>query len=427
MKAIEGASITSAQGYHATGLHAGIKKKAGALDLALLVSEADCAAAAVFTTNKVKAAPVLYDQEVLSRTGPAGPAAARIRALVVNSGNANACTGQQGLENTRNTAKRTAQLLSQRPGAVGAVEPEQVLVMSTGVIGMQLNMPALLGGLEQAVSKLQSEVEGGALAAQAIMTTDTRPKRYGMELELSGKRVVVAGMSKGAGMIHPNMATLLATIVTDAAVSPPVLQAIIHHAVDRSFNMISVDNDTSTNDTLLLLANGVAGNVEINQADGADFRTLQEAVTQVAIALAQMIVRDGEGATKFITVHVKGAPRVEDARRVVDAISCSALVKTAIYGKDANWGRIVCAAGYSGAPIEIERVNLWFSNPDSAEPMLLLEKGTPIPMDEVRARAILEETDVNITLDLGLGSAEAIGWTSDLSHEYVSINADYRT
>lgn len=428
MQNIPNGTIAEVAGLTAAGVHCGLKPD-GALDLALLASEQPCTAAAVFTMNRVKAAPVLYDQALLTRNPTA------IRAVVVNSGNANAVTGDQGMTDARRMAELTAEAAD--------CEPDQVWVMSTGVIGVPLDMAKIAAGITRAADALSPD--GGHDAARAIMTTDTVPKEVAVRVPLSGGWVTVAGIAKGAGMIHPNMATMLAVVATDAAVPATLLDNVLRQAVDRSFNCITVDGDTSTNDTVLLLANG-AGGVSIEDPSSADTRQLQEAVTAVATTLAQKIVRDGEGATKFVTIHVTGAPTAGEAKQVATSVARSSLVKTALHGEDANWGRVLAAIGYSAVEIDPSRIGLWFAAGGTVEELggakeelegkleefgarslELVRAGRPHDVDEARAAEILAGEDINITIDLGLGTAEATVWTCDLSFEYVRINAHYRT
>jgi glutamate N-acetyltransferase / amino-acid N-acetyltransferase len=402
---IDSGSVTDVQGVRACGVRAGIKKKAGVPDLALVVSERPAACAGVFTTNRFQAAPVLYDRSTID-ANPRG-----IRAIVVNSGCANACTGPEGLDDARRTAALAAAALG--------LAADQVLVMSTGVIGQRLPMDKVESGVALAAQALSAD--GGHDAARAIMTTDTHPKEAAVRLMIGGRAVTVAGMVKGAGMISPNMATLLSTVITDAAVAPAALQAMLEYAVTRSFNSITVDGDMSTNDTLLLLANGVAGNAEITGRESADYVPLCEAVTAVAVELAKAVAFDGEGATKRVTIEVKGGRSREEAHQAAMSVAKSPLVKTAIYGRDANWGRVLCAVGYSGVPVEPANVDLWLGD------LHLVKAGRPFDVNEERAAAILAGADVTFTVDMGMGDACAIVWTCDFSHEYVSINADYRT
>jgi glutamate N-acetyltransferase/amino-acid N-acetyltransferase len=412
-------------GFRFAGVACGLKPQTAAyggraLDLALIVSDAPCAAAGVFTQNRFPAAPVLYDKQVLQTN------AAAMRAVVINAGNANACTGQQGLAD----ATRMAALAE----AALALPAGSALVMSTGVIGLPLPMDKVEAGVSEAALLARSETgqskegrelhiavaglrpshDGVQLAAQAIMTTDTRPK-------LAARRVGDAsllGIAKGAAMIHPNMATMLAVVVTDAAVAPVDLNAALRRAVERSFNAISVDGDTSTNDTVLVLANGLAGPV-----DPAAF---EAALTGVCTDLAQQIVRDAEGASKFITVRVSGAASEAEARQAAQTIATSVLVKTAVYGGDPNWGRVLAAAGRSGVDLDPARAALWFSGDGGAE-YQVVAAGAPLAYDEGEAARIFTCRDLLIHLDLGAGAADATVWTSDLTHDYVSLNAHYRT
>lgn len=389
--------VTAAAGFKAAGVACGLKKT-GALDLALVASESDCATAGVFTTNRVQAAPVLYDRNLLNSNRDT------IRAVVINSGCANACTGEPGLEDTRNTARAAASALGGRP--------EQVLVLSTGVIGVRLNMDKIHAGISNASKYLSAE--GGSDASKAIMTTDTRQKLS--QLQLAGYSI--GGMAKGAGMIHPNMATLLSVITTDAKISPDHLDQTLRVAVTQSFNRISVDGDMSTNDTLLVLANGASG-AEVKSKEELDRFT--NGLTLVAQDLAKQVARDGEGATKFVEIVIRGADTEANAVRVARSIANSPLVKTAIYGADANWGRVVCAAGYSGVAVAPEKMKLWFGD------IQVFADGTPTNYLESDSTAAISGTEVSIRLDLGMGNAATTVWTCDLSHDYVTINGRYRT
>ena len=397
-------TVTTVPGFLAAGVACGIKAD-GELDLALVAAERPCAAAGVFTCNRFAAAPVLYDRALLA----ADPN--KLRAVVINSGCANACTGEEGLADAREMAALAARALGCAPSAV--------LVMSTGVIGVRLPMGKLRSGIPAAAQALS--IGGGETAARAILTTDTRPKACAVRTWIRGRPVTVGGMAKGAGMIHPNMATLLALIATDAMASPQVLQAILQQAVARSFNAITVDGDTSTNDTLLLLANGQAGYPGLADAEASDAAVLAEAVEAVATHLAQDIVRDGEGASRFVTIVVRGAVDDADAHRAAMAVARSPLVKTAIYGGDPNWGRVLCAVGYSGAEVDPARAALWFGD------LALVDGGQPLDYDEGRAAEILRQPEVTIRVDLRLGQGQATVWTCDLTHGYVDINAHYRT
>ncbi|MFZ2517944.1 MAG: bifunctional glutamate N-acetyltransferase/amino-acid acetyltransferase ArgJ [Anaerolineae bacterium] len=398
-------------GFVASGVAAGIKRT-GALDLALIVSELPCAAAAVFTQNKFAAAPVEYDRHILTVNSDA------MQAVLINSGCANACTGVEGLAN----ARRMAELAEQALG----LPPTACLVMSTGVIGVQLPLEKLLRGVPDAVNALAAD--GLDRAAAAIMTTDTRPKTARGQFTLaSGETVHLWGMAKGAGMIHPNMATMLSVVLTDAAITPAALDRALRHAVDRSFNAVTVDGDTSTNDTLAVLANGAAGNASLTP-DSADFMAFQHALTTVCLSLAQQIVRDGEGATKFAAITVSGAASDADARLAAKAVAHSPLVKTALYGGDANWGRILAAVGYSGAQVDPDRVALHFGSAAfNLTPLQVVAAGQPLPYDEAAATARFTQPEIEVLIELGLGAGQATVWTCDLSHAYVDINGHYRT
>jgi glutamate N-acetyltransferase/amino-acid N-acetyltransferase len=401
--------FTLAPGFRAAATACGLKTSsamaASNLDLALVASDRACSAAGVFTTNRVKAAPVLYDQEVLAAN------AADIRAIIANAGNANACTGARGLDDARRMAALTAAELGCRPA--------QVLVLSTGVIGRHLDMAKIAHGINELASP--RALHGAIHAARAIMTTDTRPKVSSQQATFAGRTVTISGFAKGAGMIHPNMATMLAILTTDAAIAPELLQAALRRAVDYSFNRVSVDGDMSTNDTVLLLASGAAG----APIDSDALPAFTRALTSVCVDLAQQIARDGEGATRLVEITVTGAPDEAQAHLVANAIARSLLVKTAIHGGDPNWGRIICAAGYSGAAIDPERLHLAFGPPDA--PLVVVAAGLPTDYDERAAAALLREDPVHIQLDLGLGTAQATVWTCDLSAEYVAINAHYTT
>ncbi len=395
------------RGFQAAGIAAGIKKT-GAPDLALITSERDCVAAALFTTNKVQAAPVLRDKSLLAGPNPA------LRAVIINAGCANACTGARGLADAEETARLVAEALTHTRSiaAAGAISAAQVFTMSTGVIGVPLPMDKLRAGIPIAVRQLSAN--GLADAARAIMTTDTRPKMAGVQRGAWR----IAGIAKGAGMIHPNMATLLCCVLTDARIEPALLQESLQRAAAVSFNRIVVDGDTSTNDTLLALANGASGMDIETPGQRAAF---EQALTEVCVNLAQEIVRDGEGVTKFITLHITGARDTQMADAVGRSIARSPLVKTAFYGEDANWGRVIAAAGYSGAEVDPNKMTLWFG------PVKVFEAGVPADYNEADATAAIKLSEIEVRLDLGLGEAEATLWTCDLSHEYVTINGNYRT
>lgn len=388
--------VTAPTGFRAAGVACGLKKT-GALDLALVVSDSNCACAGMFTTNRVRAAPVLYDQATLAHNNRT------IRVVIANSGCANACTGDAGLNDTRTTAEETAKTLG--------IRTDQVLVLSTGVIGQRLNMDVIRAGILQAASSLQ--YDGGADASRAIMTTDTKPKTF----EVQGSQFTIGGMCKGAGMIHPNMATMLAVITTDAKIAPDLLDKALRAAVNKSFNRISIDGDMSTNDTALLLANGASG-YTIGEKEIGEFT---EALMQVATNLAKQLVRDGEGVTKFVELKITGAHDEAAAVRVAKSIANSPLTKTALYGGDANWGRVIAAAGYSGVAVEPAKMKLWFGDVN------VFANGMPTNFDEADSTKAIAGSDVFIRLDLGQGDASTTVWTCDLSHDYVTINGKYRT
>ena len=410
-------SFTFAPGFRAAAVACGLKTssvmEASDLDLALVAAEQPCSAAGVFTTNRVKAAPVLYDQEILVAN------AGGIRAVITNAGNANAVTGPRGMDDARRMAACTAEALGCRP--------DQVLVLSTGVIGRHLDMEKVTRGIAEITSP--AAYQGAPYVARAITTTDTCPKVASGRLVVGGRTITISGCCKGAGMIHPNMATLLAIVTTDALAAPDVLQVALQAAVARSFNRISVDGDTSTNDTLLLLASGAAG-VAIDQASLPTFTAELE---RVCTSLAKQVARDGEGATRLIEIRVTGADSEAQAHMVANSIARSPLVKTAVHGGDPNWGRVLCAAGYSGAAIDPERLSLTFGPADrpgdryDSPAVQVVANGLPTTYDQRAARAALVCDPVLITLDLGLGDAQAIVWTCDLTAEYVAINAHYTT
>jgi glutamate N-acetyltransferase/amino-acid N-acetyltransferase len=398
-------SVTTPRGFTAAAAHAGLKSD-GAPDVALLVSATSCAAAGVFTKNVFRAAPVAYDADLLAeRPG-------RIRAVAMNARVANACTGASGIA----AARAMAQAAEQAAG----LPARTALVLSTGVIGTPLPLEQVAEGLRQAAGRLAAD--GGLDAARAIMTTDTRPKHCAVRFETPGGMVTVGGIAKGAGMIHPDMATLLAVLTTDAAGEPATLQPLLRRVADRSFNAISVDGDTSTNDSVLLLASGASG-VDPSR-DGAVWKMFEDAVQQVARVLALAIVADGEGASKVLEIQVGGAVSEAAAREVGRAIARSTLVKTAIYGGDPNWGRVLAAAGTAGVPLAVERLSLQAAAAD--EPWLTLASGgaTANP-DAGAAREIFRQKTIRLRVDLGLGRAEAVVWTCDLTPDYVRINADY--
>jgi glutamate N-acetyltransferase/amino-acid N-acetyltransferase len=405
-------------GFKAAGVRCGIKKKPDVLDFAMIASEVPCNAAAVFTTNAFKAGPVLACQHVLQH------AANDVHGVVINSGCANACTGPEGLKHAQETIS-----YAQKFGVKNS------LVMSTGVIGPFLPMEKIRRGVELSSAALTTDQSGWEAASRAIMTTDTVPKLHSRTYTIgNGKQFTIAGMCKGSGMIHPNMATMLSVVATDIRIDQKVLQSALSYAADRSFNSVSVDNDTSTNDTFAVLANGQSPDFTvgdtISSTSSPAFTQFQDCLTDFSVELATMLARDGEGATKFVTIQVVGARDYAEAKLVAKSVANSALVKTAMYGQDANWGRVVCAVGYSGANIQPDRVNMWFVDEtnDSAEKNLhLLKDGRPFDTNEERATELVRRENITVRVDLGQGAASATVWTCDYSVDYVHINADYRS
>lgn len=394
---VEG-GITAPQGFLAAGVSAGIKKKG--LDLAVVFSSQPASAAGVFTLNRVQAAPVVLSRQNLKLSR------GRARAVLLNSGCANACTGERGMHDALISARCLASHLD--------VDPSRILVASTGVIGSFLPVPKMLKGISGAVNALNSR--GGNAAARAIMTTDTCEKSIAVEGRIAGKTVRIGGMAKGAGMIHPQMATMLSVLTTDAQMPPGELQRLLRRASDRTFNCLTVDGDTSTNDTVLILANG-ASNVPI--ADNRSLSVFEKGLTMVCEGLAKSIARDGEGATKFVEIVVRGAADFDSARKVAKTIAHSSLVKTALYGEELNWGRILCAAGYSGVPFDPERIAL------SLNGIPVFRNGSPVGATRSRAGKAMKDHDLRIEVDLAGGRSTARVWTCDLSREYVNINASY--
>ena len=407
MKKIEG-GITAAKGFQAAGGAAGIKKQ-GVKDMALVYSEVPCVAAGTFTTNIVKAAPVKWDQEIVYNHPTA-------QAIVCNSGIANACTGEEGYGYCRKTAEAASAALS--------IPEDSVLVASTGVIGKQIPIDKLTAGIEALAGKKNDTLENGTEAAKAIMTTDTFPKELAVTIEVGGKTVTIGGMAKGSGMIHPNMCTMLAFITTDAVITKDALQKALSEDVGDTYNMISVDGDTSTNDSVVLLANGMAENPEITYGT-EDYKNFAEALHTINEYLAKKIAGDGEGATALFEVKAVGYESVEQAKTLAKSIVCSNLTKTAIAGHDANWGRILCAMGYSGAQFDPEKVDLFFES--KAGKIQIIENGTAVDYSEAEATKILSETEVTAIADVKMGDKTATAWGCDLTHEYIEINADYRS
>ncbi len=406
MKQIEG-GITAPKGYRASGVWCGIKKKS--LDMTVLFSDVPAQAAGAFTRNIVRAAPVEWDSRIITSGKP-------VRAVVVNSGNANACTGAQGMKDTSAMAEMLA--------AEAGITADEVLVCSTGVIGVPMPMQKTAQGIKDAFRALGTSPDDASRAAQAILTTDTFVKEYAVEIDIKGTSVRIAGIAKGSGMIHPNMATMLSFILTDAGLEEGLLQKLLGASIEDSYHMISVDGDTSTNDTVLALANGCSGAPVITEGS-PELRTFKEAFDAVNSYLARQIVLDGEGATKCIEVSVTGACSKEDARAAAKSVITSNLVKTALFGEDANWGRILCAMGYSGASFDPSKAKLQIES--SAGSLLLLEQGSPVAFDEDEAKRVLKERDICIKVTLQDGSSEAAAWGCDLSYEYVRINGEYRS
>ncbi len=401
MKEVAG-GITFPKGFKAAGVKAGIKKN-GKEDVALVFSTVEATWAGRFTTNKFPAAPVLVSKAALKKVSG--------RAVILNAGCANACTGEQGLIDAQNTAKQVASLLD--------ISMDAVVVASTGVIGVPLPMEKLSAGVRQAVAELSEY--GGEKASQAIMTTDTFVKTCGFVEEIGGVPVRFGGMSKGAGMICPNMATVLGLITTDAAVSPDVLQKALTEAVEVSFNRITVDGDMSTNDMLVVLANGMAGNPQVNSLVGPEYEAFAATLKAAALNLAKKVARDGEGATKFIEIEVQGALNMADARKAGMAIANSPLVKTAFFGQDPNWGRILCAAGYSGAELSPEKTTL------SIGGVQIVEAGLGAKFDEKELRQAMAEREIKVVINLAVGNVSTTVYTCDMSYEYVKINGEYTT
>ena len=400
--------VTAAKGFMAAGVEAGIKYQ-NRKDMAMVYSKTPCRAAGVFTTNVVKAAPVLWDKEVVESEWEA-------QAIVVNSGIANACTGKLGYEYCRETAGAAADALE--------ISPQSVLICSTGVIGMQLPMEKMTEGVRMLAKAIKPGEEAGTDAAKAIMTTDTRNKQVAVKVTIGGKEVTIGGMCKGSGMIHPNMCTMLAFVTTDVNISKKLLQEALSADVQDTFNMVSVDGDTSTNDTLLVLANGQAENPEITEK-GADYDTFVEALHYVNETLAKKIAGDGEGATALFEVKVIHADNKEDAKTLAKSVITSSLTKAALFGHDANWGRILCALGYSGAKFDPEAIELYLES--SAGKILIFKDGMAADYSEEEAIRILSCSEVTALVDMKMGEAEATAWGCDLTYDYVKINADYRS
>lgn len=407
MKQIKG-GVTAAKGYEAASTAAGIKYK-DRTDMALIYSQAPCVSAGTFTTNVVKAAPVKWDKKLVE-------SGAAVQAVVVNSGIANACTGEEGMGYCKDTAAAAAAALS--------IPADSVAIGSTGVIGMQLPMDKVTAGIQALAGKKNASILSGTEAAKAIMTTDTCEKEFAVEFEIDGKTITIGGMAKGSGMIHPNMCTMLAFLTTDAAITKEALQKALSEDVEDTYNMISVDGDTSTNDTVLLLANGLAENPEITYGSEA-YQKFVKALHEVNEHLAKKMAGDGEGATALFEVKMIGCESVKQAKTLAKSVVCSNLTKAAIAGHDANWGRILCAMGYSGAQFDPEKVDLFFES--RAGKIQIIENGTASDYSEEEATKILSEPEVTAIADVKMGDAKATAWGCDLTHGYIDINADYRS
>ena len=404
IKFIEG-GVCASKGYTASGVHCGIRRSQSKKDLALIVSEVKANAAAVYTTNLVKGAPLLVTRSHLAN--------GQAQAILCNSGNANTCNAN-GVEVAEKMCEMLANALP--------VAAEDVVIASTGVIGQPLNLEPIAAGIAPLVAGLSAE--GCDAAAEGIMTTDTVKKEVAVSFELGGKTCHIGGIAKGSGMIHPNMATMLVFLTSDVAISPELLQKAIREDIAGTFNMVSVDGDTSTNDMLVLMANGLAGNPEIVTED-ADFKTFMEALGTVTVALCRMIAGDGEGATKLLECKVSHARDLATARTVAKSVITSSLLKAAMFGADANWGRVLCAIGYSGADVDINRIDVRFKSP--AGEILVCQGGSGVDFSEEKAKAVLLEHDIEILVDLNDGTAESCAWGCDLTYDYVRINGDYRT
>ncbi len=397
--------ITDVPGFVASGIWANLKKS-GKNDLGVIFSKYKAIASGTFTQNKAAAPLIKLNKEIIDKEN--------IQAIIVNSGNANASTGILGYNNAKEMASTTAKCLG--------IKADEVIVASTGVIGVQLPMEKIVPGIEK-VCSIVSE-EGGEEIAKAIMTTDTFPKIASAEFELDGKKVIISGIAKGSGMIHPNMATMLGFIATDANISKEMLDKAFKESVEKTYNMVSVDGDTSTNDMAVILANGAAGNSKIESED-ENYAMFKEAIDTVNTQLAKLIAKDGEGATKLIAVNVSNAKTLVDARKSAKAVVSSSLVKAAIFGSDANWGRIVCALGYSEADIDIDKIEIWMKSQE--DEIKIAVNGVGVDFDEVLAKKILDTSSITIDVDLKDGDHNATAWGCDLTYDYVKINGAYRT
>lgn len=404
MKMMEG-GVTAAQGFVAGGIHCGVRKNKSKPDLAMIYSEKPCTAAAVYTRNLVKGAPILVTKKNIEN--------GFAKAVICNSGNANTCNAD-GVEKAEAMCQLTAKALG--------IAPQDVVVASTGVIGQVLPLEPIQEGIPELVKTLSPE--GSLAAATAIMTTDTIPKEAAAQVEIGGKTVTLGGISKGSGMIHPNMATMLCFVTTDCAITPEMLDKAIHQVTEKTFNMISIDGDTSTNDTFAILANGAAGNETI-AAPGPDYDAFVEALEAVCRQLSKLMAGDGEGATKLLVCQVEGAADPETAKVVAKSVICSTLFKAAMFGADANWGRVLCAIGYSGAAVDVHKIDVSFR---SAKGQVdVCQNGAGIPFSEEKASEVLGEKEIDILVHLHMGQEQAEAYGCDLTYDYVKINGDYRT
>ena len=404
MRVVEG-GVCAALGFTANGIHCGIRKNHSKKDLALILSSVPASAAAVYTTNLVKGAPLTVTKKHIAN----GIA----QAVICNSGNANTCNAN-GIE--------IAELMSDLCAKQLGIKAEDVVVASTGVIGQPLSIEPIAAGLPELATGLS--VNGGQAAAEGIMTTDTVMKEVAVEFQLDGKTCHIGGIAKGSGMIHPNMATMLVFITTDAAIAPDMLQKALSGDITNTFNMVSVDGDTSTNDMVTVLANGLAGNAEIT-TEGADFTTFMQALNTVTVNLCRKIAGDGEGATKLLECKVTGAADLATARTVAKSVICSSLLKAAMFGADANWGRVLCAIGYSGANVDVDKVDVSFKS--AAGEIAVCKNGAGVEFSEEIAKEVLLEKEIEILVELNSGNADSTAWGCDLTYDYVKINGDYRT
>lgn len=404
----ENLTVTSPAGFKASGVHCGLKKSLLKKDLALIYSDVVATSCGVYTKNKVKGAPLTVTKQHLVNK--------KAQAIIINSGNANTCNGDDGLSKAKKMANLCAKELN--------IKNDDVLVASTGVIGVPLNIDAIKDGIPQLVNNLSNEIQGAKNASMAIMTTDTIEKQAGIEIEVGGKKITIAAMAKGSGMIHPNMATMLSFITTDISISPALLKEALKQSVNISYNRISVDGDSSTNDMVLIMANGLADNETIIEKN-EDYNLFLEALTTLNIYISKKIAKDGEGATKLIECTVSNANSIEDAETLSKSVVTSSLVKAAIFGSDANWGRILCALGYSGIDFDPEKVDVSFAS--NAGEIIVCIDGSSVNFDEAKAKEILLQDEIKILIDMKQGLSEVTTWGCDLTYDYVKINGDYRS